>query len=162
MIIARLCRLGPMMILVLGQCGSRQFDAPAANDRLATHWAAPSRFSGTFARRSILGRLQTHWTQKLSRRRIRFIENNISVGNAQAVAADTTAVMTLEHGHIFGPLTLTEVAKDIRHLHVVWISSGLTHGRSINARSMGGSNAETGQRPSLDWPTKHAAETKVR
>ena len=150
--------LGPLAILVLVQCRGRQIDATATNDRLLAHWAAPSRFIRTIHRRSILRRLQTHRTGILSRCCIRSVEHNISVSNAQTLSADTTAVMTLEHRHFFGPLTLTEVAKDIRHLYVVWINAGLTHGGSINAMMMKRRNAESGQRSCLVWPREHAAE----
>ena len=161
-IIASLRRLGPSRLLVLTQCFGRKVDTPLADHRFVAHWAWPTRFIAAIHRRSILGRLQTHRTGILSRRCIRSVENNVGVGDTQALAADTTALMTLKDRHVYGPLSLTEVTKNIGHLHVVWIGAGLTHGGSINPRPMKGRNAETGQRSSLVWPRNHAAGAEVR
>ena len=129
------CRLRPSRLLVFVQGRRGKVDAPRADDRLVAQWALPAALLDTIHRRSILRFLQTHRTRILGRGRIRSVENNISVGDAQTLAADTTAVVTFEHGNVLGPLALTEVAKDIRHLHVIGVGAGLSHVGSINAET---------------------------
>lgn len=112
------------------KCTCRLFRAPSANHGFFVHRTAPAGFIGSVEYCPILVVLKTHCARELTFRAAA-VDDEFRVCKCETLSANATTTMTLYERFIARPLTMTEIAEDIRRLYIVLVSAGLAHGISV-------------------------------